>query len=187
MYKIGKKGIETLNITKKTIIAAVATASLTIGAIPAYAATPAKTVKAPTAQQQKQKDTKVVTYAKSLIGSPYKQDGTTKKGFDASGYVQYVYAKFNIQVERSTKAIYKAGKKVNKPQQGDLVFFDTKNKKPKEANFVGIYIGNDEFIAVTVNKGVSIQSLKTDYWKKTFLSAQKAPTTPVKKAPVKKK
>ncbi|WLV24457.1 C40 family peptidase [Aciduricibacillus chroicocephali] len=174
-----------MKITKKTIIAAVAATSLTIGAIPAYAATPAKTVKAPTAQQQK--DSKVVTYAKSLIGTPYKKDGTTKKGFDASGYVQHVYAKFNVQVPRTIKDIYKPGKNVKKPQQGDLVFFDTKNKKPREANFVGIYIGNDEFIAVTVNKGVSTQSLKADYWKKAFLGAQKAPTTPIKKAPVKKK
>lgn len=175
-----------MNSTKKVLLATVASAAIVIGAIPVSAASAPKTAKAPAAQQQK--DTKVVTYAKSLVGTPYKKDGITKKGFDASGYVQHVYNKFGIKTERSTKALYKAGTNVKKPQLGDLVFFDTKNKKPKEANFVGIYIGNDEFIAVTVNKGVSVQSLKADYWKKAFLSAQKAPkAAPVKTAkPVKK-
>ena len=176
--------------TKKMLITSVAAAAITLVSIPVSAATTPKPAKAPTTTATQQKDSAVIQYAKSLIGTPYKKDGITKKGFDASGYVQHVYKQSSIDLPRSTKEIYKSGEKTTKLKQGDLVFFDTVNKKKKEANFVGIYIGQDQFIAVTESKGVSIQDLKAPYWKKQYIGATKAPVkTPAKtptKTPVKK-
>jgi|GEM_PF-2405042 len=169
--------------TKKMLITSVAAAAITFVSIPVSAAT-TKPAKAPTTATQ-QKDSAVIQYAKSLLGTPYKKDGITKKGFDASGYVQHVYEKHGSKLPRSTKEIYKSGEKTTKLKQGDLVFFDTINKKKKEANFVGIYIGNDQFIAVTVSKGVSVQDMKASYWKKQYIGAKTAPKAP-NKAPAKK-
>lgn len=172
---------------KKLLITSVAATAIALVSIPVSAATAPKPAKAPTSTTAtQQKDSAVIQYAKSLIGTPYKKDGITTKGFDASGYVQHVYQNSDINLPRSTKEIYKSGEKTTKLKQGDLVFFDTVNKKKKEANFVGIYIGQDQFIAVTESKGVSIQDLKAPYWKKQYIGATKAPVKAPVKVPAKK-
>jgi cell wall-associated NlpC family hydrolase len=112
---------------------------------------------------------KVVAYAKTLVGKPYKYGGTTEKGFDASGFVQYVYLKSaKVKLPRTVADQFKQGQKVdyNHLQPGDLVFFKLDGKK---VSFVGIYVGKNQFIAAT-SKGVKIQPLGTKYWKPYFAS-----------------
>jgi murein DD-endopeptidase len=116
----------------------------------------------------------VTAVGKLYLGTPYKWGGTTTKGFDASGYTQFVFknsaAKMNLA--RTAKDQYKAGKAVAKKnlKEGDLVFFNTSGKG---VSFVGIYLENNKFIAVTVSKGVSIQSLNTAYWKDHYVGAKR--------------
>ncbi|KMY56131.1 hypothetical protein AC623_08990 [Bacillus sp. FJAT-27231] len=129
-----------------------------------------------TAAVSQSQETKVITYAKSLLGVPYKANGTTVKGFDASGYVQHVYKKFGVKLPRTSKDMFKAGVKTTSLQPGDLVFYDTKNKTKKEVSFVGLYLGNQKFIAVTVKKGVSIQNMNDSYWKSKYMGAKKVST-----------
>lgn len=145
-------------------------ASVAFGAIPVAA----EAVQ-PAAVSQSQ-ETKVITYAKSLNGVPYKANGTTVKGFDASGYVQHVYKKFDVKLPRTSKDMFKTGVKTTSLQPGDLVFYDTKNKIKKEVSFVGVYLGNQKFIGVTVKKGVSIQNMNDSYWKSKYMGAKKVPT-----------
>ena len=47
--------------------------------------------------------------AKRYVGTPYKQGGTTPKGFDASGFTQYVYKKAatNSTIPRTSALQYK--------------------------------------------------------------------------------
>ena len=40
----------------------------------------------------------IITYAKNFIGVPYVFGGSTPKGFDCSGLVQYVYKHFGINI-----------------------------------------------------------------------------------------
>jgi murein DD-endopeptidase len=116
----------------------------------------------------------ITEVAKRFIGTPYKWGGNTPKAFDASGYTQYVYkhsaAKMNLA--HSSKEQYKLGKVVSKKnlREADLVFFNTDGKG---VSFVGIYLGSNKFIAVTVSKGVSIQSLTTKYWKDRYVGAKR--------------
>jgi murein DD-endopeptidase len=116
----------------------------------------------------------VTEVGKLYMGVPFKWGGNTPKGFDASGYSQYIFknsaAKMNLP--HSSKAQYKFGKTVLQKNlmEGDLVFFNTDGK---DVSFVGIYLGNSQFIAVTVNKGVSIQSLKSKYWKDRYVGAKR--------------
>ncbi|WP_312473092.1 C40 family peptidase [Neobacillus sp.] len=116
----------------------------------------------------------VTTVAERFIGKDYKWGGNTPKGFDASGYTQYVFknspAKMNLP--HSSKEQYKLGKAIGKKnlKEGDLVFFNTDGKG---VSFVGIYLNKNQFLAVTVSKGVSIQSLNTKYWKDRYVGAKR--------------
>ena len=54
--------------------------------------------------------------AKRYVGTPYKRGGTTPKGFDASGFTQYVYKKAatKITIPRTSALQYKKGKPLSK-------------------------------------------------------------------------
>lgn len=116
----------------------------------------------------------VTEVAKRFIGVKYAAGGTTPKGFDASGFTKYIFKESaaKINLPRTSKEQYKVGTAVNRQdiREGDLVFFKTNGK---DVSFVGIALNNESFIAVTVNKGVSIQSLKTKYWKDCYFGAKR--------------
>lgn len=88
-------------------------------------------------------DDNVVNYAKNFLGVPYLWGGITPDGFDCSGFIQYVYAHFNISIPRTTYEQVNVGATVtDKLQPGDLIFFGDKSKP----HHVGMYIGNGEYI-----------------------------------------
>lgn len=109
----------------------------------------------------------VVKSATGLTGIPYRFGGTTTKGFDCSGFVQYVYKKSGKSVARDTLGQYAQSKKVSTPQPGDLVFFQ--NTYRKGISHVGIYIGNNKFVHAG-GKQSQITSLNNSYWKSKFHS-----------------
>jgi cell wall-associated NlpC family hydrolase len=86
---------------------------------------------------------KVLSYAKKASGVRYKRGGTSLKGFDCSGYVKWVYAKAGKKLPRTSKAQFKATKKISKSQArpGDLVFFHKGSSKGRVYH-VAIYAGN---------------------------------------------
>lgn len=109
----------------------------------------------------------VVKRATGLTGIPYLFGGTTTKGFDCSGFVQYVYKKSGKSVARDTLGQYSQSKKVSTPKPGDLVFFQ--NTYRKGISHVGIYVGNNKFVHAGGNKS-QITSLSNSYWKSKFHS-----------------
>ena len=82
----------------------------------------------------------VVEQAAKLKGIPYRYGGTTKNGFDCSGYTQHIYKKISISLPRTAEAQRQKAKTVpaNKAEKGDLVFFG------KPAYHVGIYAGKHQ-------------------------------------------
>lgn len=88
--------------------------------------------------------------------------------------LQYIFSESaaKIKLPRTAKDQYKVGESIKKEEikEGDLVFFNTSGKG---VSFVGIALSSDTFIAVTVSKGVSIQSLKTKYWKDSYVGAKR--------------
>ena len=60
------------------------------------------------------KGSDIVEYAKQFIGVPYVFGGTTPRGFDCSGLVQYVYRHFGINISRTTKTQINDGREVDK-------------------------------------------------------------------------
>ncbi|MBT2757005.1 C40 family peptidase [Mesobacillus foraminis] len=118
------------------------------------------------------KGQQVASYALKLSGSPYKYGGTTPKGFDASGFTQYVYEKsVKVKLPRTSPEQYKQGTAIKASQlkPGDLVFYKTNGKT---VSFVGIYLGQQQFIGAT-SKGVRVQSMKLAYWKDCYAGARR--------------
>jgi cell wall-associated NlpC family hydrolase len=118
-------------------------------------------------------DQEVTETAKLYVGTPYKWGGTNPKGFDASGFTKYMFKTTVVKkdIPRTSAEQFKGGADVVKGKEklGDLVFFKTNGKG---VSFVGIYLGNKNFIAAT-SKGVRIQSLNLKYWKDHYAGARR--------------
>ena len=87
----------------------------------------------------------VIKETMKYLGIPYVWAGATPSGgFDCSGLVLYVYAKFGIQFPHGATMQAHMGDPVSlsQAQPADLVFFGT----PAFYHHVGIYIGNGLFI-----------------------------------------
>lgn len=115
------------------------------------------------------KGSDVVAYAKTLLGCKYVYGGTTTNGFDCSGFTQYVYKHFGINLNRTAAAQYSNGSSVTNLQAGDLVMFGKSG-----INHVGIYIGGNTFIhAANPGRGVTTDTLSTGYYKTNYVGARR--------------
>ena len=115
----------------------------------------------------------IVNRALALQGTPYVFGGTTRSGFDCSGFVKYVYASSGISLPRTSFAQFASGAAVSKNSlsPGDLVFFST---YAKGASHVGIYTGGGRFVhASNPNSDVKISSLGDSFYSSRYLGARR--------------
>ena len=120
---------------------------------------------------------KFVSYAKQFIGVRYKWGGTTTKGFDCSGYTQYIMRHFGANIPRVSRDQATEGSAVKKEnlRVGDLVFF-AKSATNRTINHVGIYIGSGNFIHSSSGgggKGVTISNLNSGSYAKRYVTARR--------------
>ncbi len=116
----------------------------------------------------------ILEFAATLLGIKYKYGSASpSKGFDCSGFTQYVFAQFDISLSRSSSGQYSNSvTKISKSelQPGDLVFFS--NGKKGVVGHVGIYVGNDEFIHAPSPGGVvEYESMSTGYYKTRYIGS----------------
>ncbi len=114
----------------------------------------------------------VVTTAAGMKGIPYRFGGVTPKGFDCSGYVQYVFARNRVTLPRTADIQFKQGLFVLRQslRAGDLVFFSTTEPGPSH---VGIYAGNGSFWHASSSRGVMLSSLSDVYWQPRYVGARR--------------
>ena len=111
--------------------------------------------------------------ALALRGAPYRNGGTDPKGFDCSGFTQYVFALYGISLPREVRDQYRLGSSVSPDQlkAGDLLFFATTDPS---ASHVAIAIGGDEFVHAPSSTGVvRVEHLGSSYWSPRFLGARR--------------
>ncbi len=116
------------------------------------------------------KSADLITTAKKYLGVPYSYGSASPRGFDCSGFTQFVYKQHGISIPRATTGQATTGTKLSKSelQVGDLIIFSNTYKAgPSHA---GIYMGNGQFIhASSVGSGgVVISDLNSAYYSGKF-------------------
>ncbi|MBV6459014.1 MAG: hypothetical protein HONBIEJF_02153 [Fimbriimonadaceae bacterium] len=119
-------------------------------------------------------DLDLLDKAYSLRGTRYRYGGTSRNGFDCSGFAGYVYKSQGVKLPRTSREQSKVGQKVSKGslQKGDLVFFKTRGGS--RVSHVGIYAGNGKFIHASSGSGrVRVNSLSDGYYSRRFAGARR--------------
>src|SRR5262245_34443433 len=116
----------------------------------------------------------LVATAMALRGTPYRNGGSEpSRGFDCSGFVQWVFAQHGTTLPRETREQYGEGRKLHRDdvQAGDLVFFQTVSHG---ASHVGIALGAGQFVHAPSSRGVvRVESYATGYWASRWVGARR--------------
>ncbi len=109
-------------------------------------------------------EARVVPTAERYIGVPYRWGGTSPRtGFDCSGFVQYVFAKHDVRLPRTSRAMSHVGQRlpidVDRMRAGDLIMF-AEDGEP--ISHVAIYAGRGRIIhSSSSGNGVRLDDLDT--------------------------
>jgi cell wall-associated NlpC family hydrolase len=122
---------------------------------------------------------KVISTARTFIGTPYKYGGMTRSGMDCSGLLINSFTAVKVSLPRSSEAQSKVGTeiKMHDLQPGDLVFFATGNKK-NQITHVGLITDvrakdDIKFIHASSSLGVVETNLFAEYYQKRFRAARR--------------
>jgi cell wall-associated NlpC family hydrolase len=118
-----------------------------------------------TAESAARTTARILDLAESYVGTPYLSGGTNPSiGFDAAGFVQYVFARERVMLPRTSHAIAELGEEVSTRigslRPGDLLFFGNSGTG---IDHVAIYAGHDRIIHATASgNGVRYDVLGED-------------------------
>ncbi len=122
----------------------------------------------------------VLAQAEYFKGAAYCRGGSFETGYatDCSGFVQYIYHGFKINLPRSSAEQAQVGKTVaqgemdfSKMLPGDLLFF---RRGGNHIGHAGIYLGDGKMIhASNYRNGVIVTNLREPYYQGTFEVAKR--------------
>lgn len=133
-----------------------------------------KTLAASSAQGVITARSDVRALAMEQLGVPYVAGGTTPRGFDCSGFTQYVFNNLGFDISRTCAAQLEDGVIISRDdlQCGDLIFFQNTTGYGHFASHVGIYIGNGQMIHAG-SRGIAVVSLEEAYYTYHYLCARR--------------
>lgn len=105
----------------------------------------------------------VVDTGDDYLGVPYKYGGTTPRGFDCSGFVQYIFDRNGVRLPRTSRQQAQVGRalpvSVRALQVGDLMLFATEGSR---IDHVAIYAGGNRMLhSSSSGGGVRYDDLST--------------------------
>ena len=115
----------------------------------------------------------LVGTALSLRGAPYRNGGADPKGFDCSGFTQYVFSQHGLSLPREVREQYRVGTSIKAEDlaPGDILFFTTTDPGPSH---VAIAVGGDQFVHAPSSTGVvRVEHLNSSYWSPRYLGARR--------------
>lgn len=117
--------------------------------------------------------------ARNHLNAPYRRGASLERGraTDCSGFVQYIYGNFNIDLPRSSAEQSQVGKLAARQMNfaqlkpGDLLFF---KRSGQRIGHVGIYMGEGKMIhAADRRQGVTITDLRQSRMDRAFVMAKR--------------
>lgn len=95
----------------------------------------------------------LIEFSQKFLNLPYTWGGRSSFGFDCSGFVQMLYGKIGINLQRDSKQQVKDARfrlvSEKELEPGDLLFF---GKSEQKIMHVGLYIGKGQFIHATARE-----------------------------------
>ncbi|GAB2801966.1 hypothetical protein GCM10027275_55200 [Rhabdobacter roseus] len=137
----------------------------------------AKTTKAPA--EEPGTIASLLDFAERHLHAPYRSGGSSKKGFDCSGFVRYCYSKWNISLPHSSAAQAKEGEKIDlsEARPGDLIFFKGSSTQSSQVGHVGIITEVNanyvRFIHSAFKGGIRYDLLSADYYRRRFVAIRR--------------
>ena len=124
----------------------------------------------------------LVNLAVGFEGVPYVHGGKSPKGFDCSGFVSYIYSRFNINLPPSSSSYDHVGKKITleDAQVGDVICFTGRNSRSGRTGHVGIIVEKNpnepiKFIhaASGSRRQITYSTMESAYYKARFRSVRR--------------
>ena len=119
----------------------------------------------------------VISYAYRFRGTPYRYGASSPKGFDCSGFTSYVFKRFGIDLDRSSRGQITDGVRVkkNELQPGDLVFFQGRSGRGGVGHVGIVTKVNDDntfhFIHSACSSGVTESKNTESYYSRRYVGA----------------
>ena len=115
----------------------------------------------------------ILDLAESFLGTPYVWGGTTPKGFDCSGFVQYVYSKNGYSLTRTTYTQWDHdGVSISRDElvAGDLIYFGYGGSP----SHVGIYVGDGMMIhSPRTGDVIKYTTIDSGYYDDCYMGAKR--------------
>ncbi len=117
---------------------------------------------------------RIHTLSTAQTGVPYVSGGSSPRGFDCSGFTQYIYGQLDIAIPRTCDTQLGAGLIIAKENLrcGDLVLFQRTTSHPGISTHVGIYLGEGKLIHAG-SRGITVVELESSYFKEHYLCARR--------------
>lgn len=121
----------------------------------------------------------LIEFAERHLHIPYRSGGASRKGFDCSGFVRYIFSNWGFSLPHSSAAQADKGEEIDiaEARPGDLIFFKGSNSRSTRVGHVGIitevtpdYV---RFIHSAFKGGIRYDLLQSQYYRNRFLAIRR--------------